>query len=62
VQFLPRTPQQAAVGRIPYQRVLETVDRIGRRATLVHQLGRDESSDSCQQFILGKSPNRSHNP
>ena len=36
VQLLSSVAQQAAVSRVLHQRVLETIDRIGRHAALEH--------------------------
>jgi hypothetical protein len=59
VQLLPRAAQQAAVGRrILYQRVLEAIDRVGRRATLEHQLGGEEASECRLQLVLRKAGDR----
>jgi hypothetical protein len=58
VQLLPRAAQQAAVGRIFYQRVLKAIDRVGRRATLEHQLGGEEASECRLQLVLGKAGDR----
>ena len=41
--------------RVLHQRVLEGVDRIGRRAALEHQLGSDEAAESGLQLVLGKA-------
>jgi hypothetical protein len=43
------------VRRVLHQRVLEAVDRVGRRAALKDQLGSDEPGHCSAQFILGKS-------
>jgi hypothetical protein len=45
-QLLPGTAQQAAVRRVLDQRVLEGINRGGRRAALEDQLGRYEASES----------------
>src|SRR5512133_3038704 len=42
VQSLARPAQQCAISGILYQRVLELVDRCGRRAALKHQAGGHE--------------------
>ena len=55
MQLLPGIAQQAAVRRVLHQRVLEAVDRVGRRAALKDQLGSDELGQCGAQFILGKS-------
>ena len=55
MQLLPSTAQQAAMRHVLYQRVLEAVDRLGWRATLEHQLGGDEVSESRLQLFLGKA-------
>src|SRR5207237_402332 len=55
MQLLPSTAQQAAVRRVLYQRVLEAEDRLGWRATLEHQLGGDEVSESRLQLFVGKA-------
>src|SRR4029077_3663295 len=55
VQLLPRAAQQAAVRRVLHQRVLEAIDRVGRRASLEDQLGGDEASESSLQLSLGKT-------
>jgi hypothetical protein len=52
MQLLPGTSQQAAVRRVLNQRVLEGVDRVGRRAALEHQLGSDEVSESGLQLVF----------
>jgi hypothetical protein len=41
MQLLPGLAQQAGVRRVLHQRVLEAVDRVGRRAALEDQLGSD---------------------
>src|ERR1700694_4579087 len=55
VQLLPGTAQQAAMRRVLDQRMLEAIDRIGRRAALEDQLGSDEPSEGGLQFILGET-------
>jgi len=55
VQLLPCAAQQAAVCRVLDQRVLEAIDRIGRRAALEDQLGRDEAGERGFQLALGKA-------
>ena len=47
VQLPAGSAQQAAMRRVLHQCVLEAVDRLGRRAALEHQLGRDEPPESC---------------
>ena len=44
--------------RVLHQRVLEAVDRVGRRAALEDQLGGDEAGKSGLQFVLGKAGDR----
>ena len=41
--------------RVLHQRVLEAVDRVGRRAALEHQLGSDEAGERGLQLVLGKA-------
>src|SRR5262245_51759198 len=55
VQLLPRTAQQRAVGRFLHQRVLECIDRIGRRAPAVDQLRGNELVERVTQLALGSS-------
>ena len=55
VQLLARAAQQAAVRRVLHQRVLESIDRVGRRTTLEDQLGRDEPAERGVQLVLGKT-------
>jgi hypothetical protein len=57
VQLLPCATKQAAVRRVLHQRVLETVDRIGRRTALKHQLGGDEPAEGGSQLVLVKTGN-----
>ena len=57
VLLLPRAAQQAAMRRVLHQRVLKAIDRIGRCATLKHQLGANEASQSRLQLILGNARN-----
>jgi hypothetical protein len=57
VQALTRSSQQGAVRRILDQCVLEAVDRVGRSTALEHQLGSDETSESCLQLLIGKARN-----
>ncbi len=58
VQALARATQQTIVRRVLHQRVLKGVDRVGRRAALKDQLGRDEASESGLQLVLGKAGDR----
>ena len=44
--------------RVLHQRVLEAVDRVGRRAALEDQLGSDELAESRLQLVLGKAGDR----
>ena len=53
VQLLPGIAQQTAVSRVLHQRVLEAIDRVGRDASLEHQLGGDEPAKSGLQLVLG---------
>src|SRR6267378_1005625 len=46
VEVLPRAAKQAAMRRVLDQRVLEAIDRLGRRAALEEQLGGDETAPS----------------
>ena len=46
VQLLPSAAQQAGVSRVLHKRVLEGIDRVGRRTSLEHQLGSDKSTES----------------
>ena len=39
--------------RVLHQRVLEGIDRIGRLASLEHQLGGDKAAESGLQLVLG---------
>src|SRR5262245_33498663 len=55
VQLLASTTQKAAVCRVLHQRVLEAVDRFGRRASLEHQLGTNEATESGFQLVVGKT-------
>src|SRR5215469_6112184 len=54
MQGLARAAQQAAVRRILYQRVLEGIDRVRRRAALKDQLGCDEPVERGLQPSSGK--------
>jgi hypothetical protein len=54
VQLLPGIAQQAAMRRVLYQRVLEAVERLGRRAALEDQLGSDELAESRLQLGSGR--------
>ena len=38
-----------------HQRVLETIDRLGRLASLEYQLRGDEAVESSLQLVLGKT-------
>ena len=58
VQLLPSAAQQAPMRRVLHQRVLETIDRLGRRAALEHQLGGDEPRESGSQLIRRKAGDR----
>src|SRR6516162_7312489 len=58
MQLLPGVAQQAAVCRVLHQRMLETIDRVGRRAALEDQLGSDELAESRLQLVLGKAGHR----
>ena len=40
--------------RILHQCVLEGVDRLGKRASLEHQLGGDQASERSLQLVLGE--------
>jgi hypothetical protein len=40
--------------RVLHQRVLEGVDRLGRRSPLEHQLGGDQAGESRAQLVLRK--------
>ena len=55
VQLLTSTTQQAAMRCVLHQRVLEAVDRVGRCATLEHQLGLDQPSNGAPQLVVGKA-------
>ena len=55
MQLLPRAPQQAAMRRVLHQRVLEAIDRVGRRAPLEHQLGTDKPTERSLQLLLRKT-------
>jgi len=55
MQLLPRSAQQAAVSCVLHQRVLEAIDRVGRRAPLNDQFGGDEASECCLQLVLGEA-------
>src|SRR5215472_13902843 len=57
VQLLASASEQAAVRRVLNQRVLETVNRVGRCAALKHQLGGDEAAESGLQLALVKTGN-----
>jgi len=52
VQLLARAAQQAAVRRVLHQRVLEGIDRVGRRASLEHQFGSDQASESGFELVF----------
>src|ERR1700740_3624983 len=52
VQSLASATQKAAVGRVLHQRVLEAVNRIGRRTALEHQFGTDEASKRNLQLVV----------
>jgi hypothetical protein len=55
VQLLPGIAQQPAVRRVLHQCVLETIDRVGRRAALEDQLGGDKASEGGLQFVVEKA-------
>ena len=48
--------------RVLHQRVLEAVDRLGRRTSLKDQLGGDELVESRLQLILGEARYSTHQP
>ena len=54
VQLLPATAQQAAVGRLLDQCVLEAVGRLRRRAAPEHQLGIDQLLQGLLQIALAQ--------
>src|SRR5262245_52684943 len=58
VQLLSTALEQALIGRIPYQRVLETVNRFGRLATAKHELSVLELGECVLQIGLGASSHR----
>src|SRR5207247_8268604 len=55
MQLLARAAQQAAMRRVLHQRVLESINRVGRRAALEDQLGSDELIESSLQLVVGKA-------
>jgi hypothetical protein len=55
MQLLTRAAQQAAVGRVLHQRVLESVNCVGRRTALEYQFGIDKAGERVPQFVLGKA-------
>src|SRR6516162_10339176 len=55
VQLLARAAQEAAMRGVLHQRMLEAVDRIWGRPSLEHQLGGDETDESCVQLVLRRS-------
>ena len=55
VQSLASAAQQAAVRRILHQRVLETLDCVGRRAPLEHELRGNKAGERGLQLVLGKA-------
>src|ERR1700730_959450 len=57
VQLLPSAAKQAVVRRVLDQRVLETVNRVGRCTTLERQLRGDEPAESGLQLVLVKTGN-----
>jgi len=46
------------VRRVLHQRVLEHIDRVGRPASLEHQLRGNEASERGLQLVLGKTGDR----
>jgi len=60
MQLLPGIAQQAAVCCVLHQRVLEAVDRVGRRAALEDQLGSNELTEIRLQLVFGKAGGRAH--
>ena len=55
VQLLALAAQQAVVGRVPHQRVLEDVGRVRRHAAAEDQLGRDQPVQSARELRLSAS-------
>src|SRR5262245_66192698 len=60
VQLLPAAFEQALIGRIPHQRVLEAVNGFRRLATAEHEPGLLELSESMLQCALVASDQRAH--
>jgi len=58
MQLSPHATQEAAVTRVLHECVLEGIDRVGRHASLEHQLGGDDAGESGLQFVVGKTGNR----
>src|SRR6266567_1576161 len=50
-QLFPGTAQKALVSSILHERVLEAVNRVRRHASLEHQLGSDQPSESRLQLV-----------
>jgi hypothetical protein len=48
--------------RVLHQRVLEAVDRVGGRASLEHQLGGDEASESGFQLVFRETGDGAQQP
>src|SRR5215467_9023019 len=55
VQLLARAAQQTAMRSVLHQRMFETINRLGWRASLEDQLRGDETSESRLQLIVGKT-------
>src|SRR5215472_14797208 len=55
VQLLAGAAQQAVVRRVLNKRVLENVDRTGRRAALEHQFRSDKAGKRGPQLVLWKA-------
>jgi hypothetical protein len=58
VQPLPPCLQQAVVGRVTDQSVLEGIARLGRRAAPEDELGRGQSVEADSKGSLGSVSNR----
>src|SRR5215469_8171353 len=60
VQLLARAAQQTAMRSVLHQRMFESINRLGWRASLEDQLGSDETGESRLQLIVGKTRHGMH--
>ena len=54
VELLASAAQQASMGGVLHQRMLENVNRVRGCSALKHQLGGDEASEGGLQLVLRK--------